>query len=156
MFRCYLFVFLFNISRVKEPRRSIFKCHQTINDRGMSLRQKPKGIFMGRIRVVILIFPSMTLIVILSGVLGPVRDKWIDLDNNERRQKKLWAQCSMIVRWIYYEVGWKSTWMGDVQENELRAMCRNKITTADMQWDDILLRTTLFFVYKRNVNKNIP
>ena len=45
----------------------------------MSLRQKPIGIFMGRIRIVILIFPSMILIVILSRDLGLVKDKWTDL-----------------------------------------------------------------------------
>ena len=35
----------------------------------------------------------------------------------------------------------KSIWMGDVQENELCAMCRNEITTADLQWGDILLHS---------------
>jgi len=46
------------------------------------------------------------------------------------------------MRWIYHEVGWKSIWMGDVQENELCAMCRNEITTADLQWSDILLHSS--------------
>ena len=45
----------------------------------MSLRQKPIGNFMGRIRIVILIFPSMISIVILSMVLDLVKDKWTDL-----------------------------------------------------------------------------
>ena len=37
--------------------------------------RKSGGLRIGRIRIVILILPSMTSIVILSGVLDPVRDK---------------------------------------------------------------------------------
>ena len=37
--------------------------------------RKSGGLRIGRIRIVILILPSMISIVILSGVLDPVRDK---------------------------------------------------------------------------------
>ena len=42
VWRCYLFVFVFSISQFKELRRLIYKCRQTADGRGMSLRQRTK------------------------------------------------------------------------------------------------------------------
>ena len=71
---------------------------------------------MGRIRIVILIFPSM--ILILSGVLGLVRDKWIDLiimnpDRENCECSAVW-QCggviAIITKWDEDRYGWGMSW----------------------------------------------
>ena len=80
---------------------------------------------MGRIRMVILIFPSLTLIVILVD-FGPMTNKWFDFDNNERRQVKIVSAVQQDSAVDYYEVGWNRYGWG---------MCRkmNSARCAEMR-----------------------
>ena len=98
----------------------------------MSLRQRTKRNLYG-------FSPSMTLIVVLVGfwVRWGISESTLIIMNAYSSTCE--RSAAMIVRWVYWEVGWKSIWIGDVQENELCAMCRNEITTAELQWSDILL-----------------
>ena len=101
LLRCFLFVFVFNISRVKELRRSICKCRQTINGRRMSLRKKATRIVMDRIRMVILIFPSLTLIVILVWfwVRWGISESTLIIMNADSESCE--RSAAMIAGWVY-------------------------------------------------------